>query len=39
MRGDAELEAILHAKKEKERIQAEMLARSTNESNQSSPTE
>jgi hypothetical protein len=38
MRGDAELEAILQAKKEKERIQAEMLARSTNESNQSSPT-
>jgi hypothetical protein len=39
MRGDTELEAILHAKKEKERIQAEMLASSTNESNQSSPTE
>lgn len=39
MRGDAELEAILYAKKEKEHIQAEMLARSTNESNQSSPTE
>ena len=39
MRGDAELEAILQAKKEKERIQAEMLARNTNEPNQSSPTE
>jgi hypothetical protein len=39
MRGDTELEAILEAKKEKERIQAEMLARRTNESNQSSPTE
>ena len=39
MRGDAELEAILHAKKEKERIQAEMLARSTNGSNQSSLTD
>jgi hypothetical protein len=32
MRGEAELEAILQAKKEKERIQAEMLARTANES-------
>ena len=31
MRADAELEAILRAKKETERIQAEMLVRSTNE--------
>jgi hypothetical protein len=37
MRGEAELEAILQAKKEKERIQADMLARSPNESSPSVP--
>jgi hypothetical protein len=35
MRGEAELEAIIQAKKEKERVQAEMLARSANEASPS----
>ena len=37
VRGEAELEAILQAKKETERIQAEMFARSTNDSSASGP--